>query len=117
MRVSPAKVDQVMTVLAATANPQFPEEVLVDKPTDALEEIRDELVFALESSGVERFEPELHSDYRGREKEAEAVRDRQSTDQAQLKGKIAKVIKCGYRYVVDDDSFKVVRSARVKLFR
>jgi putative ABC transport system permease protein len=36
-RVSPAKVDQVMTVLAATANPQFPEEVLVDKPTDALE--------------------------------------------------------------------------------
>lgn len=31
------KVEQVLTVLAATANPQFPEEVLVDKPTDALE--------------------------------------------------------------------------------
>ena len=37
VRVSPAKVDQVLTVLAATANPQFPEEVLVEKPTDALE--------------------------------------------------------------------------------
>jgi len=37
VRVNPAKVDQMMTVLAATANPQFPEEVLVDKPTDALE--------------------------------------------------------------------------------
>jgi putative ABC transport system permease protein len=37
VRVDPAKVDQVLTVLAATANPQFPEEVLVDKPSDALE--------------------------------------------------------------------------------
>jgi len=27
----------VLTVLAATANPEFPEEVLVDKPADALE--------------------------------------------------------------------------------
>jgi putative ABC transport system permease protein len=37
VRVDPAKVDQVLTVLAATANPTFPEEVLVDKPSDALE--------------------------------------------------------------------------------
>jgi putative ABC transport system permease protein len=37
VRTDPAKVDQVLTVLAATANPQFPEEVAVDKPSDALE--------------------------------------------------------------------------------
>jgi putative ABC transport system permease protein len=37
VRVNPARVDQVLTVLAATANPQFPEEVTVDKPSDALE--------------------------------------------------------------------------------
>jgi len=37
VRVDPAKVDQVLTVLAATANPEFPEEVTVDKPSDALE--------------------------------------------------------------------------------
>lgn len=37
VRVDPAKVNQVLTVLAATANPAFPEEVLVDKPSDALE--------------------------------------------------------------------------------
>jgi len=37
IRVNPAKVEQVLTVLAATANPQFPEEVTVDKPSDALE--------------------------------------------------------------------------------
>jgi putative ABC transport system permease protein len=37
IRVDPTKVDQVLTVLAATANPEFPEEVTVDKPSDALE--------------------------------------------------------------------------------
>jgi len=37
VRVDPAKVAQVLTVLAATANPEFPEEVTVDKPSDALE--------------------------------------------------------------------------------
>ena len=37
IRVDPEKVDQVLTVLAATANPAYPEEVLVNKPTDALE--------------------------------------------------------------------------------
>jgi putative ABC transport system permease protein len=37
VRVDPDKIDQVLTVLAATANPEFPEEVLVDKPSDALE--------------------------------------------------------------------------------
>jgi len=37
VRVDPKKVDQVMTVLAATANPEFPEEVVVDRPSEALE--------------------------------------------------------------------------------
>jgi len=36
-RVNPKKIDQVLTVLAATANPQYPEEVLVERPSDALE--------------------------------------------------------------------------------
>jgi putative ABC transport system permease protein len=49
VRVNPAKVEQVLTVLAATANPQFPEEVLVEKPTDALEaqEAADDTLTAL----------------------------------------------------------------------
>jgi len=37
VRVDPSKVDQVLTVLSVTANPAYPEEVLVDKPSDALE--------------------------------------------------------------------------------
>jgi putative ABC transport system permease protein len=49
VRVDPAKVDQVLTVLAATANPEFPEEVIVDKPSDALEaqEAADDTLTAL----------------------------------------------------------------------
>jgi putative ABC transport system permease protein len=49
VRVNPARVDQVLTVLAATANPQFPEEVVVEKPTDALEaqEAADDTLTAL----------------------------------------------------------------------
>jgi len=33
-----------------------------------------------------------------------------------MTGKIAEVIKPGYRYVVDNENVKIVRTARVKLF-
>ena len=49
VRTDPAKIDQVTAVLAATANPAFPEEVEVAKPTDALEaeEAADDTLTAL----------------------------------------------------------------------
>lgn len=81
-----------------------------------LEEVKDELLFALESSGVEQFRPEINSEFRGQEKFAEAIKDKQSAKKPDQAGKIAKVIRPGYRYVVDDDSYKVVRTAQVKLF-
>jgi molecular chaperone GrpE (heat shock protein) len=84
--------------------------------TEHLQEIRDELTFALESSGLERYEPQLNSDYRGQEKSAEAVKAKEHCDQPDLRGKIAEVVRCGYRYVVDCDNFKIVRAAQVKLF-
>ncbi len=37
VRANPAAIDDVMAVLAATANPETPEEVEVDRPSDALE--------------------------------------------------------------------------------
>ncbi len=37
VRADPASIDAVMEVLAATANPETPEEVEVDRPSDALE--------------------------------------------------------------------------------
>ena len=85
--------------------------------TEYLEDVRDELVFSLESSGVEQFEPEIDSDYRGQEKRAEAVRTREQTDDSDLSGKIAEVMRPGYQYVVNDDDIKIVRSARVKLYQ
>jgi len=81
-----------------------------------LEEVRDELLFALESSGVEQYEPEINSDYRGQEKLAEAVKEKQPSNKADQAGRIAKVLRPGYRYIIDDENFKVVRTAQVKLF-
>jgi molecular chaperone GrpE (heat shock protein) len=87
-----------------------------DVETMNLKEVSDELVFALESSGVERFEPEINSDYRGQEKLAEVVKDKECSDDSNMAGKIAKVIRPGYQYVIDDENIKVVRTAQVKLF-
>ena len=87
-----------------------------DTDTRDLEEIRDELVFALESTGVERFEPVINSDYHGQEKNAEAVKDKKGIKDPKLKGKIAKVIRPGYQYFIDEENVKVVRTAKVKLY-
>lgn len=81
-----------------------------------LEEVRDELLFALESSGVEQFQLEVNSEYRGQEKLAEAVKQKEAVQEPDQSGKIAKVMRPGYRYMIDEDSFKVVRTAQVKLF-
>ncbi|MBW8039658.1 MAG: hypothetical protein FVQ85_06620 [Planctomycetes bacterium] len=81
-----------------------------------LEEVRDEMLFALESSGVEQFEPEINSDYHGQEKYAEAVKDKECSDGPKMTGKIAKIIRPGYQYFIDEDNSKVVRPAQVKLF-
>jgi len=87
-----------------------------DIDTTDLEEIMDELLFALESSGVEQFKPKINSDYNGQEKTSEVVKDKACTNNPEMTGKIAGVVKPGYRYVIDDGNVKVVRAARVKLF-
>jgi len=84
--------------------------------TRYLEDVRDELVFALESSGVEQFEPQINADYKGLEKAAEAVHERERTGEAHLSGKIAKVVRAGYQYVLNDNDVKIVRAAQVKLY-
>ncbi len=87
-----------------------------DSAVQHLEEIRDELLFALESSGIEQFRPEVNSEYRGQEKLAETMKEKEPTQAPDQAGKIAKVIRPGYRYMIDDDNYKVVRAAQVKLF-
>jgi len=87
-----------------------------DVDTAGFLEIRDELVFALESSGVERFEPQIHSDYRGYERTAEVVKEKQYSDDPAMAGKIAEVVRPGYQYLIDEKNTKVVRAAQVRLF-
>ncbi|HOL32874.1 MAG TPA: hypothetical protein PK052_12945 [Anaerohalosphaeraceae bacterium] len=81
-----------------------------------LQDIRDELVFALESSGIEQFEPDLNIPYKGLEKYAEAVRQRIPTDNPELVGCIARVVRPGYQYLINDDNVKIVRCAQVNLY-
>jgi len=84
--------------------------------TTCLEHVRDELVFALESSGIEQFEPEVNGEYHGQEKTAEVVKKRQLCDEPDMEGKIADVIRPGYQYFIDDENTRIVRAAQVKLF-
>jgi hypothetical protein len=83
--------------------------------TTDLEEILDELVFALESSGVEQFRPEVNSDYNGKEKIAEVVKDKAYPKDPNMKGKIAEVIKPGYHYVIDDANVNVSGASTVTI--
>lgn len=87
-----------------------------DVETVHLKEVRDELIFLLEASGIEQFEPEINSDYREQEKFAEAIKEKQEYDDISQIGKIAEVVRAGYQYFIDDENFKIVRPAQVKLF-
>jgi molecular chaperone GrpE (heat shock protein) len=84
--------------------------------TVCLEEVRDELLFALESSGIEQFIPEVKSEYRGLEKTTEVVKEKEPAKKSKMKGRIAKVIRPGYQYCLNEDKRKVVRTAQVKLY-
>lgn len=87
-----------------------------DEAADYLEDIRDELVFALEASGIEQFRPDLNIPFKGLEKYAEAVRERVFTEDENLIGCIAEVARPGYQYLVNDEDVKIVRCAQVKLY-
>jgi len=87
-----------------------------DAETTHLKEVRDELLFALESSGVEQFEPEINSDYRELKKYAEAIKERQFCDSPEQIGRVAQVIRPGYQYFIDEANTRVVRTAQVKLY-
>jgi len=81
-----------------------------------LQDVRDELVFAIESSGVEQIQIQTGSDYKGSEKIAEAVAEKEHTDNPELAGKVARVVRPGYQYAINDQQVRVVRSVQVVLY-
>ena len=89
-----------------------PEPKYVDRLRNTLRDPR------LDTSGcgVEQFRPEVGSPYRGQEKRMEAVKEREPGDDPEMAGKIAKVVRPGYAYCIDESNHKVVRSAQVKLY-
>ncbi|MCE5185552.1 MAG: hypothetical protein LLF76_05445 [Planctomycetaceae bacterium] len=84
--------------------------------SDHLQDVRDELVFALESSGIEQYEPDLNIPYKGLERYAEAVKERVPTTDPEKSGVIAEIARSGYQYLVNDDDVKIVRCAQVRLY-
>jgi molecular chaperone GrpE (heat shock protein) len=93
-------------------------EQLEDQDCDVtyLEEFRDELIFSLESSGVEQYKPEINSEYRGQEKFAEAVKEKKHSNDPKQKGRIEKVIRPGYQCFIDEENVRIVRPAQVRLY-
>jgi len=87
-----------------------------EQNADLLRDVRDELVFALESSGVEQFQVQPDCEYKGLEKRVEAVKERTPAPNPRLRGKIAEVVRPGYEYVLNDQEARVVRCAQVKLY-
>jgi Na+-transporting methylmalonyl-CoA/oxaloacetate decarboxylase gamma subunit len=87
-----------------------------DSNPHTLEDIRDELTYALESSGVEPFSPDLGAAYKGLERYAEAVHERCTNNDPDQSGTIAKIIRPGYQYLISESEIKVVRCAQVQLY-
>lgn len=81
-----------------------------------LTDIHDELLFALESSGVEPFTPDLKIPYKGLERYVEALSQRVATSDPALDGAIAEVVRAGYQYLISEEEVKIVRCAQVKLY-
>jgi molecular chaperone GrpE (heat shock protein) len=74
------------------------------------------LIFALESSGVEQFSPNVKTPFKGLEKYVEAVHQRVPVSNADWAGTIAEIVRPGYQYLINDDEVKIVRCAQVKLY-
>ena len=83
---------------------------------DHLLPVREELVFILESNGIERFGAKIDSDYRGQEIRVQVLNEREETEDTELIGKIAHVVRPGYQCRVNDEYTKIVRPAQVRLY-
>ena len=79
-----------------------------------LEMIYDQLVFALDGSGIEQFKPEIDIPYSGQEKIAEVVG--KDPYKKGVPGHISKVVNPGYIYYISDEHQKLIRPAKVRLY-
>ena len=83
---------------------------------DHLLPVREELVFILESNGIERFGAKIDSEYRGQENRVQVLNEREETEDTELIGRISQVVRPGYQCRVNDEYTKIVRPAQVRLY-
>lgn len=84
--------------------------------TDGLQQIQDELLFALEASGLEQFSPAVGSSLDGQYGQVEVASQKVQAPEPSLSGKVAQVIRPGYRYLIDHENSRVIRAARVRVY-
>lgn len=74
-----------------------------------------DLLFALQSAGVDEYSVEVGSEYRGQERKAEIV-GHEVPDSAASAGRIAKVQGRGYSYEVDGETRRIIRPVQVIVY-
>lgn len=87
---------------------------LTDDHRQDLEVIYNQLVFALDGSGIEQFRPEIDTPYSGQEKIAEVV-GKDPSEKGEP-GHISQVVCPGYLYYINDEHQKLIRPAKVRLY-
>ena len=81
-----------------------------------LKSVSSDLMDILERYGLERFTPEVGSSFSRIRKIAESSSIKEYTDDDTLVGKVAEVIRPGYRYVYNHDKYHIISPAQVKIY-
>lgn len=90
-------------------------DAITDAHRQDLEMIYDQLVFVLDGNGIEQFKPEIDTPYSGQEKTAEVV-GKDPSEKGEP-GHISQVVNPGYFYYINEEHQKLIRPARVRLYK
>ncbi len=80
-----------------------------------LEAVEQILVFALDSCGVEQFEPPVNVPFSKYRQDAEAVQPNETTTVPEEADTIARVVLPGYRIYISEDQSRLARPAKVNV--
>lgn len=87
-----------------------------DPASKKLLSTREDLVDMLDRYGIEQFSPEVGTSYSDLRKIAEVIPQKEHTTDTSMVGKVAEVIRPGYRYQAHDEQRRIVMPAQVKIY-
>jgi molecular chaperone GrpE (heat shock protein) len=82
----------------------------------SLESIRLDLLDLLDRNGVEEFEPAVGEEYATLRSLAEVLSHKEMTHDASKVGRVAEVVRSGFKYIYNDDQARLILPAQVKVF-